>query len=93
MKEGSNSTSVLHNTSYPGSITTQVYYTFMSENVTVVLPEIPDLWDRKNKCDTIDTSYNVPLAVTCAMCFVFGIIYTFFGKFNINLCQGAKFTV
>ncbi|KAJ8313615.1 hypothetical protein KUTeg_008176 [Tegillarca granosa] len=30
-------------------------------------------------CDKIDFNYNIPLAVICPMCFIFGIIYTFFG--------------
>lgn len=33
-----------------------------------------------NSCDTIDANYDIPTSVICAMCFVFGIIYTFFGK-------------
>lgn len=33
-------------------------------------------------CDKIDFNYNIPLAVICPMCFIFGIIYTFFGEYH-----------
>ena len=51
-------------------------YTLVSQNATTVMPRAIN-----SSCDTIDFSYNIPTAVICAMCFIFGIVYTFFGKY------------
>ncbi|XP_046375919.1 transmembrane protein 198-like isoform X1 [Haliotis rufescens] len=32
-----------------------------------------------HQCDHIDSQYDVASAIVCAMCFIFGILYTFFG--------------
>lgn len=50
------------------------------ENSTVIIPTTTQIvtWKKKS-CDHIDTNYNVALAIICAMSFIFGIIYTFFG--------------
>lgn len=50
------------------------------ENSTVIIPTSPKSFITIEKsCDHIDTNYNVALSIICAMCFIFGIIYTFFG--------------
>lgn len=32
------------------------------------------------KCDQIQINYSIAPAIICAMCFIFGILYTFFGE-------------
>lgn len=54
----------------------------MNENSTIIIPPTPKPSGATiRSCDHIDTEYNIALAIICAMCFVFGIIYTFFGKY------------
>ncbi|CAG2213775.1 transmembrane protein 198-like isoform X1 [Mytilus galloprovincialis] len=50
------------------------------ENSTVIIPSTPKpVTHTLKSCDHIDTDYDVALAIICAMSFIFGIIYTFFG--------------
>ena len=60
------------------TVTTQSddLYRILSGNLSTEAP-----LDDGNMCETIDADYNIPTAVICAMCFVFGIVYTFFGKY------------
>lgn len=52
----------------------------MSENSTIIIPPTPKPSGATfRSCDHIDTDYDIALAIICAMCFIFGIIYTFFG--------------
>lgn len=52
-----------------------LYTLVITENVTSENTESPGL----NQCSTIDYNYDIVTAVICAMCFIFGILYTFFG--------------
>ena len=54
-----------------------LYTLVITENVTSVDKESTG----SNRCSTIDYNYDIVTAVICAMCFIFGILYTFFGKF------------
>lgn len=49
-------------------------YTIVTENVTAVSGS-----PGSSQCYTIDYNYDIITAVICAMCFIFGIVYTFFG--------------
>ena len=52
------------------------------ENSTVIIPTSPKSFMTIEKsCDHIDTNYNIALSIICAMSFIFGIIYTFFGEY------------
>ena len=44
-------------------------------------PESEDL-----HCDYIDTNYSIVASIICFMCFMFGVLYTFFGK--LFICFG-----
>lgn len=35
------------------------------------------------QCDGIDMKYDIAPAVICAVCFVFGLLYCFFGKYRM----------
>ena len=69
------------NISGVGPTTSDDLYTIVTENVTLVVTGSPG----SNRCSTIDYNYDIITAVICAMCFLFGIVYTFFGEFNFLL--------
>jgi len=46
----------------------------LNTTTSVIIPDNNDL------CEHIDTKYSIAISIICAMCFIFGIIYTFFGK-------------
>ncbi|KAK7110387.1 transmembrane protein 198-like [Littorina saxatilis] len=54
------------------------YVTMVSQPVTVNMstsqPE-----DGGLRCDYINTDYNIVASIICFMCFMFGVLYTFFG--------------
>ncbi|XP_069111297.1 transmembrane protein 198-like [Argopecten irradians] len=57
---------------------TEIEYGNQPPNTTVVVPEGSTLSSHQS-CDQIDYHYDIAIGVICSMCFVFGIIYTFFG--------------
>ncbi|KAL4222568.1 hypothetical protein ACF0H5_018607 [Mactra antiquata] len=56
-------------------MTSPLYTINMMDSNTTGIPDV----SLHNNCDTIDTNYDIPTSVICAMCFIFGIVYTFFG--------------
>lgn len=58
-------------------VSTQLYSILMGNYTTTRSPMFTNRSVRT--CDMIDADYNIPTSVICAMCFVFGIVYTFFG--------------
>ena len=52
-------------------------YTLLTENVTLATDS-----PGTSRCSTIDYNYDIVTAVICAMCFIFGIVYTFLGELN-----------
>lgn len=58
---------------------TEIEYGNEAPNTTVVIPE-GSTTSLHQLCDHIDYDYDIAISVICSMCFVFGIIYTFFGK-------------
>ncbi|KAH3715191.1 transmembrane protein 198-like isoform X2 [Dreissena polymorpha] len=57
-------------------MTSEAYTVLMLNMTTTLSPG--KLWNITS-CDVINTNYDIPTSVTCAICFLFGILYTFFG--------------
>ncbi|XP_052810850.1 transmembrane protein 198-like [Mya arenaria] len=57
---------------------TSATYNVLVGNVTV-MTESPTLNGSVRQCDVINTDYDITAAIICALCFLFGILYTFFG--------------
>ena len=47
----------------------------LTTQMTTLLPQ-----DGGLRCDYINTDYNIVAAILCFMCFMFGVLYTFFGR-------------
>lgn len=77
MADSSGGTVIAGNVSGVNPTTSDDLYTLVTENVTSLDTDSPGL----SHCSTIDYDYDIVTAVICAMCFIFGILYTFFGKF------------
>ncbi|XP_064613980.1 transmembrane protein 198-B-like [Liolophura sinensis] len=50
-----------------------------STNTTVTFNGTTTTADPKVYCESVLYEYDIPTAVVCALCFVLGVIYTFFG--------------
>ena len=69
-----------------GGVTTDMPYTdvasvpvtvnLTTHMMTTLMPEGSGL-----RCDYIDTDYSIVAAILCFMCFMFGVLYTFFGTY------------
>lgn len=55
-------------------------YTILMSNMTTTETAAEEF--NVKMCDVIDTDYNVVMCVISAICFLFGILYTFCGKYT-----------
>ncbi|XP_062577410.1 transmembrane protein 198-like [Saccostrea cucullata] len=64
----------------PPATPSQTYETIMpsTEGINTTTPG-ERVIARPRTCDEISAEYDIALAVICSMCFIFGIVYTFFG--------------
>jgi len=69
----------------PGNtdVTSRVYNVLLT-NMSVTTEGLLENNASARTCDFIDTNYDIPTAVTCAVFFVLGILFTFFGGYFFN---------
>lgn len=65
---------------YRGENASPYSYSMYPFEVNFTTQMTTDLLDTNLKCDFINTKYSVLAAILSVMCFMFGILYTFFGK-------------
>jgi hypothetical protein len=66
-----------------GSVTVDsVVSSTLTVNMSTTQLTITMLPDYDLGCDYIDTSYTIVGSIICFMCFMFGVLYTFFGELS-----------